>query len=121
MKNCLKLFFTSILLSLVLNCDRPGKISVKNNSDQTITYKYYSKSNDTVTLKVPPNEKRYVMFGFGKTWDDKEFKTYLNDIEALYIIHDKDTSIYKSKQMITSYFLKRLKTITKREVLIIEQ
>lgn len=72
-------------------------------------------------LLVPPKEKRYIMFGFGTTWDKEKFSNYLNSLQKLEIIRGADTITMATKNEIKAYFEKRLKKLGKYEAKLVEQ
>ncbi len=63
----------SIVVFLV-GCDIPGYLHVKNCTENNVYYLTYPESpdgiKDTVTLEVPSNETKGILFGFGQHWTD---------------------------------------------------
>jgi len=118
-------FCCFFLITLFLGCDIPGKILIKNETQNDIMYRYYQKEADenaaidTVTIHVPALSEKYIMLGFGSLWTESQLKSYVQKIQKIELIKANDTIILKGEVEIYNYFKKRIKGIHKDEVEII--
>lgn len=113
------------LITLFLGCDIPGKILIKNETQDDVIYRYYTKETDenaaidTVSIHVPASSEKYIMLGFGNLWTESKLKSYVQKIKKIELITANDTMILKGEAEIYNYFKKRIKGMHKDEVQII--
>lgn len=118
-------FCCYFLITLFLGCDIPGKILIKNETQDDVMYRYYQKETDenalidTVTIHVPALSEKNIILGFGSLWTESQLKSYVQKIQKIEIIKANDTIILKGEAEIYTYFKKRIKGIHKDEVEII--
>ncbi|WP_430409560.1 hypothetical protein [Kordia sp.] len=120
--NKLSCFF---LIVLFLGCDTPGKILIKNETQDDVIYRYYKKETDenvaidTVSIHVPALSEKYIILGFGSLWTESQLKSYIQNLQKIELIKATDTIVLKDKVEIYNYFKKRIKGVHKDEIEII--
>lgn len=74
-----------ILLTLIIfSCDIPGKVEIKNNLNELAIVSYSYKDNIKGYLpqinKINPNEKGYIILGFGTKWNESFINNFPNEV-----------------------------------------
>ena len=114
-----------LLIILCSGCDIPGKIVIKNKTNDAIIYRYYQKEiaenggMDTISVHVPALDEKYIMLGFGNLWTESQLKSYIKNLEKIEFIKGSDTIILKEETEIYNYFKERIRGIHKDKVEII--
>lgn len=117
--------FCYFLITLFLGCDIPGKILIRNKTEDAVIYRYYKKETvdnatiDTVSVHIPALSEKYIILGFGNLWTESQLKSYVKKLQKIELIKANDTIVLKSETEIYNYFKKRIKGIHKDEIEII--
>lgn len=73
-----------LLLFSIISCDTSGKVEIKNNLNELVvvsyTYKNTIKEYLSKTNKINPNDKGYIMIGFGTKWNEHFINHFPNEI-----------------------------------------
>lgn len=73
-----------LLLFSIISCDTSVKLEIKNNFNELVVVSYAYK--DTIkeylpkTNKINPNDKGYIMLGFGTKWNEHFINHFPNEI-----------------------------------------
>ena len=103
------------------SCDVPGRLIVKNRTDQQVILVGLpaTRSVDSLVLQIEPNSEAGKLFGFGHSWSDPEIEEYVSRYTQILIVHGVDTTRLITFQERAAYFRDRVRGIRNKEVRII--
>lgn len=104
-----KLFVIGLLSTVLLSCDVPGRLLIKNETSGTIIYRHLSTqvplgSSDETSFIVHADSTRGILMGFGYIWDDEGINSYASNTDLIEIRYGDSTSIlFDDRQEIISF------------------
>jgi len=100
-----------------MGCDIPGYLHVKNCTESDAYYLMYSQADgisDTTRLKIPPDQTKGILFGFGQHWTNDRIEEYVSQIDKIEIVTVNDTIALTDKKDMIQYLQKRRKGLFKQ-------
>ncbi len=118
-QNRIIIFLVSLIS--IMACDTPGKIILINKTEEVAHYKLITtnqKDNAEIEISGGKNNEITQLFGFEQTWSNDALMEYVDNIQELVLITNKDTVTFSQQGEIFEFYKNRRKGLKKIKILL---
>ncbi len=118
---CEFILYYLMCIFLLMACDTPGKIILINKTGAVAHYKLITtnqKDNVEIEISGGKNNEIIQLFGFEQTWSNDTLKEYVDNIQELVLITNKDTVTLSQQAEIFEFYKNRRKGLKKIKIIL---